>query len=68
MKWISVKDRLPSSDGNSPSESVLVYCTINGVRVGYLHQEKMKIQCGYCSEEMNITHWMTLPEVPNEVD
>jgi len=64
-EWISVKERFPEEkEGKFPSELVLIYCTINGVRVGYFHKGKMHIQCGNCSEKMNITHWMAAQEPP----
>lgn len=64
MEWISVKDRLPESNGKFPSGLVLVFCPINGVLLGYKNHGKLEIQCTYCAEGTNITHWMPLPEPP----
>lgn len=54
MSWISVEDRLPSEDDQ------VLGCSINGVVITFetLWVEDFGI--------WDITHWMPLPEPPNE--
>ena len=68
--WISVKDRLPDE-----SRSVLVYCNngyITNVHYSKKHQKFNMFDC-FDDEDAkeysafdNVTHWMPLPEPPNE--
>lgn len=54
-EWISVKDRLPSEDGN-----YLVYC-------GLLSVDSFSVDMkDFVFRDGNITHWMPLPEPPTD--
>ena len=78
--WISVEDRLPSREGLEPDEVeyVLVseqsFDAITGEKLGssvsicgFEHDGWSKFDnFGYVRTE-NITHWMQLPEPPQEV-
>ena len=78
--WISVKDRLPSREGLEPDEVeyVLVseqsFDAITGEKLGssvsicgFGHDGWSKFDnFGYVRTE-NITHWMPMPEPPQEV-
>jgi hypothetical protein len=48
------------------SKEVLVYTSEEQVRIGYFHQGKMKVSCHYCDEDSYVTHWMPLPNQPEE--
>lgn len=79
MQWISVKDRLPSLEGLEPDEVeyVLVseqyFAVITGEKLGscvsicgFGHDGWSKSDnFGYVCTE-NITHWMPMPEPPEE--
>ena len=52
MEWISVKDRLPDTDGE-------YLCTWNGY-IGVLIYDREQ---GYFHHN-KVTHWMPLPELP----
>lgn len=65
-KWISVKDRLPQQD----SQSVL--CVMKGYADAYVCEG---IYCKTCNRIWpdnedyafdDVTHWMTMPEPPEE--
>jgi hypothetical protein len=69
-KWISVKDKLPEVD-----ELVLLYNNDEGVFRGYRGNEHPTHIYWACSPTgsyagdgsvHDITHWMPLPEGPNE--
>ncbi len=63
-KWISVKDRLPPDD-----EDVLVNARQNGIYTAHLTIRNDWICSCLCYEGSflnNITHWMPLPEPPND--
>lgn len=67
MEWISFKDKTPEQKNGSPSELFLAYDSNNKqIRIGYMHQGKVNIQCSYCSEEANWTHWAKMPNPPKE--
>jgi len=59
MEWISVKDRLPE-DG----EDVLFY--YDYISIGWYEDEWFYDSEDKFSAELDITHWMPLPESPNE--
>lgn len=64
MKWISVKDRLPAE-----MESVLVFNTEGAILVGRIVFDNWKayfIDGEHWMNELEPTHWMPLPEPPNE--
>ena len=68
MNWISVKDRLPDSYGDSSSKPVLA--TDNKcVYIGYynFHHNSWRYYDDFNSEVFeNVTHWMPLPKLPKE--
>ncbi len=58
-EWISVKDRLPEIDG--------IYLIIKETGMGY--SDKVAVcEYGfkYGFDRVGVTHWMPLPEPPNE--
>ena len=57
MKWISVKDRLPEENG-----AYLAYIDTNIVKVFYVKDDYFSY--GYYSNRVFPTHWMPLPEPP----
>ena len=72
-KWISVEDGLPDVGGKdySTSDRVLCFQDKYGVEIGYY--QKGSITYGLPSEfldlesrHIDVTHWMPLPEPPNE--
>lgn len=66
-EWISIKDRLPPlKENGGPSDLVLVYCPEVGVRVGYQHRGRLRVECTYC--EGTYTHWLPLPKPPGKDD
>lgn len=64
-QWISVEERLPE-----PFVSVLVYMPeekpLPPVHEGFLAREGMWYANYFDREPMEITHWMPLPEPPEE--
>ena len=77
--WISVEDRLPSREGLEPDEVeyVLVseqyFAAITGEKLGsyvsicgFGHDGWSKFDNFGCVRTENITHWMPLPEPPEE--
>lgn len=61
MKWISVNDRLPDSDGD-----YLVYgnCTNNGDGCDIAHF--LSYPLDEFERYIQPTHWMELPDTPKE--
>lgn len=63
--WISVKDRLPLEE-----ESVLITEKEGYMVVAYItkqgHWYEETSGCGCCSTEPKPTHWMPLPELPDD--
>lgn len=55
-EWISVKDKLPLR-----YEMVLVYCPKEVAKIRLCQFSNWE-----CAEQLGITHWIQLPEVPNE--
>lgn len=64
MKWISVKDKLPEL-----GEKVLVYTTGNNMYTGWINSENtftvVSGSHGFV-DSYTVTHWMPLPEPPQE--
>lgn len=60
-QWISVEDRLPED-----SNDVLVYGD-GCFSIGYKNRFNKKL-VSYENTNMNITHWMSLPDAPKEVE
>jgi len=61
MKWISVEDELPKSPYD-----ILVWNNVNRfIEVANYNSDEESFQNGsYCLE--NITHWMELPDEPED--
>lgn len=65
MNWISVKDRLPKK-----YVDVLTYSKEFGVRLnyidgkGFMYEDERKPYCIFGK----VTHWMPLPEPPEEAE
>lgn len=68
--WISVEDRLPERDGK-------YLCRYGFVHEGKIRGKKYTSIIGYCATnpnshwltlftDMRVTHWMPLPEPPEE--
>ena len=80
MKWIAIEERLPELTGGTyvikhslaagPSERVLVARDDGRVVIGALLRYSPKCEwrddCGERVE--NVTHWMPMPEPPEEED
>ena len=74
--WISVKDRLPETEGHylvfygdSGFLSLGVCDEKDCVYVAYLSQKhRAWWDVEFNKETQNITHWMPLPEAPKETD
>lgn len=79
-EWISVEKELPKINEDKPSDDVLVidndknmyvaylrfYCVTNyRKKEEYLWHER-STGCGCCSQDINVTHWMPLPNPPEE--
>ena len=59
-KWISVDEKLPS-----PWKDVLVFdIACDDCFVGYRDDEKNWVIPGFPNDEVSISHWMPLPELP----
>lgn len=71
MEWIKVNDRLPSNDGNN-SIYCIVFDTYNGIIVRPYNEyhkcwDNEDADDYYCDAVGGkITHWMKLPEIPND--
>ena len=63
-EWISVKERLPKE-----GESVLIYKTDEPLSIDYIVYLTPKHPIWACLldyEMYKVTHWMKLPDAPNE--
>lgn len=81
-KWISVEDKLPETEPNADGMVCAVVCSVGNVyRARYMHDVDVGVDTKYWSEfsvdyhgmehehyEINakITHWMPLPDAPQE--
>lgn len=74
MNWISVKDRLPEIKEHHVSDTVLVYCAEQGMMAFSELEEAffggfvftVERRSPYGEETPEVTHWMPLPEPPEE--
>ena len=72
MKWISVKDELPSTEKEvGYSEGVLIYSEKRGIEVANMWRYFKDIHWNTYSgksfqgnEVKCVTHWMPLPDIP----
>ena len=71
-EWISVKDRLPEKP--KPNERLKI-CIVSGIEDGQIYVYYSEIypygDLGGCFSvpgwsDMNVTHWMPLPEPPTQ--
>lgn len=69
MKWISVKDKLPEEGTD------VLSCNIKSKEIAIDYIVKFESEplgyiwaCRLQDEFNNVTHWMPLPELPNELD
>lgn len=81
-EWISVEDKLPETEPNTDGVVCAVVCSVGNVyRARYMHDVDVGVDTKYWSEfsvgyngvehehyEINakITHWMPLPDAPQE--
>ena len=78
MKWISVKDQMPESRENilafvnNPWNDRGYSYSYEGMRLvkqSIYIKEKNIFETDCCGRTLgNVTHWMELPEKPNEMD
>lgn len=76
MEWISVKDRLPNdkTDGEivlavvwgKPHENITLHAAI--MTAGYFDGEGWVVNEYPAWENPTVTHWMTLPKLPEGVN
>ena len=70
QQWISVKDRLP--DQTYPAQKVLFITKTGGLFIGCYYKATAYDQFNgwysMCVRIDNVTHWMPLPEPPEEDD
>ena len=63
-RWIPVEERLPKDN-----EYVLVYCSANGFyNIDCLYDGSWLEAADYYEEDVIVTHWMPLPELPEVKD
>ena len=62
QEWISVKERLPESE----KESVLIALRWGGVDIGWCEDGRWRSEFVNEYEDGEVTHWMPLPEPPEE--
>lgn len=61
QRWVSVKDRLPEKSGN------YLTCNKNDDYVVWrFDKENEEFGCADYEYEVEVTHWMSLPEPPKE--
>ena len=80
-EWISVKDKLPDKDGNylccwGEHKGIAICSFAKNLRKVDKYDFKGKNRAGWYDydsewgygEMCNVTHWMPLPELPNELE
>lgn len=68
-QWISVEDRLPEAWKNEEDNTLInymIYSPYFGVDIGNYHKEAGTWLC--MALPCTVTHWMPLPEAPEEGD
>lgn len=71
-RWIPVGERLPEIKEHHVSDTVLVYLADGGMAFDELEENIFGQSWFSCEhlpdveEEMRVTHWMSLPELPKE--
>lgn len=66
-RWISVEDRLPEvwkNEGNDVLVNYMIYAPEFGADIGNYHAEAKRWLC--MAIPCTVTHWMPLPEAPEE--
>lgn len=69
MKWFSVKDKLPEQVTDFNSEKVLIALGVNDKHISlgwYRGHEWVTSDMEPFARQDLITHWMPLPEKPND--
>ena len=64
IEWISVKDRLPPNDN-----AVLVFYKFKYIEVGWVNRSQLGSLWQVCGHDVGndwVTHWMPLPNPPQE--
>ncbi len=64
MKWIKCSDRLPEEVGYADCKQYLIFCGYITIAYWYSN-EWIAHPDGFCSN-YDPTHWMRLPEVPED--
>lgn len=65
MKWNKCSEKLPKND----TECLVAFrCNPNFAYELATYLEEEKRFKSWNNVKINVTHWMTLPEVPNEMD
>ena len=62
-RWINVKERLPKCDN-----TILLYYGAVDIEIYFEDKFRMFDKNGYPFEVRYVTHWMPLPELPEEDD
>ena len=68
-QWISVEDRLPEAWKNEEDNTLINYMIYSpdfGVDIGSYHAQAKRWVC--MGLPCSVTHWMPLPEAPEEGD
>ena len=61
-RWIPVSERLPVN-----SNLIMFYTKYDGMRMGRFNGDDWNTVCNVKFSKMAVTHWMPLPEPPQEV-
>ena len=63
LHWIPVSERLPVN-----SNLIMFYTKYDGMRMGRFNGDDWNTVCNVKFSKMAVTHWMPLPEPPQEVE
>lgn len=62
-RWIPVSERLPVN-----SNLIMFYTKYDGMRMGRFNGDDWNTVCNVKFSKMAVTHWMPLPNPPQEVE